>query len=37
MAGKNATTIMGTQESILNKMWEVNIKAHILLMQVHNK
>uniref|UniRef100_A0A803RA45 Uncharacterized protein n=2 Tax=Cannabis sativa TaxID=3483 RepID=A0A803RA45_CANSA len=34
MAGKNATTIMGTQESILNKMWEVNIKAHILLMQL---
>ncbi|KAM6601961.1 hypothetical protein CsatA_021570 [Cannabis sativa] len=33
MAGKSIATIMGTQESILDKMWEVNIKAPILLMQ----
>ncbi|KAM6585641.1 hypothetical protein CsatB_012643 [Cannabis sativa] len=33
ITGKRITTIMGTQESILDKMWEVNIKAPILLMK----
>ncbi|KAF4379256.1 hypothetical protein G4B88_010650 [Cannabis sativa] len=33
ITGKSITTIMGTQESILDKMWEVNIKAPILLMK----
>ncbi|XP_062088253.1 tropinone reductase-like 3 isoform X2 [Humulus lupulus] len=31
MAGKNTVTIMETQESILDKMWEVNVKAPVLL------